>query len=71
MSENYQTKAQAICGDAEAVRKLLVEIHELKRTRSEAEASAYARGHRAGIEETKRQLRGIGVNMTTLTPPAA
>lgn len=41
------------------VRKLLVENHELKRTRSEAEAAAEIKGYRVGAEEVRRQLRGV------------
>lgn len=57
MAEDYRLKAQEICGDVEAVRKLLVEIHELKRTRSEAEAAAEIRGRNSGMEEARKQLR--------------
>lgn len=60
---DYKEQAQAICGDAEAVRKLLVEIHELKRTRTEAEAVAEVKGHRSGIAEMERRLSALHLSM--------
>jgi hypothetical protein len=54
---NYKKRSREIVGDAEAIEKLLKEIHELKRTRSEAEAAAEVRGHKAGGDEARRQIR--------------
>lgn len=59
MSENYPRKAEEICGDMDAVRKILVENHELRRTRAESEAIAEIRGYKAGFAEAQKQLRAL------------
>lgn len=55
----------AINGDdvVEMVRKLLVEIWELKRTRAEAEATARAEGYRAGAKSIVNRVRAQGINI--------
>ena len=41
------------------------EVHELKRTRSEAEANARVAGYREGAASVVNQLRALGVTVST------
>jgi hypothetical protein len=56
--QDYRIVAQSIMdgADRDAVEKLLRENHELKRTRSEAEASARMAGYQEGQRDLRRSI---------------
>lgn len=43
--------------------ELMKELHELKRTRSEAEAQAMLQGYRSGAESVIKQLRALEIRV--------
>lgn len=65
---DYKQQAADISGDAKAVEGLLKEIHELKRTRSEAEADARKDGFRQGAEFVIGQLRAQKIVVEIVEP---
>lgn len=62
IGQTYHTKCGDPFGlaakDAE-IEKLQREVHELKRTRSEAEAAAKVQGYRDGVRELRQQFRAL------------
>jgi len=60
---DYKLFAQEICGDQKKVEELLKELHELKRTRDEAEAQARLQGYREGAESVLKQLRVLNIEV--------
>jgi hypothetical protein len=60
---DYREEAYKITNDTNAIEKLLRENHELKRTRSEAEATARIEGYKRGQVDLKSDIRlMLGIN---------
>jgi hypothetical protein len=55
----YEKEAAEIADDLESIREKLVELHEAKRTLSEAAANARVQGWREGLKEGQRQIAAI------------